>query len=194
MAEELNNNTSRQNEDHGAQNTGAGGNEPEKKYTDDEVNGIVAKKTRKAVDNFLKDLGISDRAAAENLLKGYAAQQTEQKNNAGNSDSELAQTVNALKNELEALRSNQKKDAVASEIKKKYQPKDVADILPFIDMEKVKFENNTISGLDEQIEPIKKSKDYLFERPGKSGLSHDGAIEYDNAALRRAFGLKDKKE
>ena len=61
-------------------------------------------------------------------------------------------------------------------------------------MEKVKFENNTISGLDEQIEPIKKSKDYLFERPGKWGLSHDGAIEYDDAALRRAFGLKDKKE
>ena len=59
MAEESKN-TSGQNEDPGAQNTGAGGSEPEKKYTDDEVNGIVAKKTSKAVDKFLKDLGITE--------------------------------------------------------------------------------------------------------------------------------------
>lgn len=85
MAEENTNTqvTSEQNADsaeNNEQNKGAENTASSKKYTDDEVNGIVAKKTGKAVDKFLKDLGITDRAAAETALKEFAAKSAKEKN------------------------------------------------------------------------------------------------------------------
>ena len=65
-----------------------------KKYTDDEVNGIVAKKTGKAVDKFLKDLGITDRAAAEQALKDLAEQSAKQTDD-GSSEAELNSKLKA---------------------------------------------------------------------------------------------------
>lgn len=50
----------------GAENTTA----KEKKYTDDEMNNIVKKNKEKAVSDFCKELGITDREKAKQILAG----------------------------------------------------------------------------------------------------------------------------
>ena len=63
MAEERNTDTSTQAQDsaeNNNQNDSAQNTQPERKYTDDDVNGIVKKNSSKAVNNWLKDLGITD--------------------------------------------------------------------------------------------------------------------------------------
>lgn len=43
-------------------------NEPEKKYTDDDVNNISKKNSEKAVNKLLKELGITDKEKAKKIL------------------------------------------------------------------------------------------------------------------------------
>ena len=74
---------------------GAAQTEAAKKYTDDEVNGIVARKTKKAVDKFLSDLGITDRPAAEQALKDLAAQKAAEAAKNGAADAELQSKLQA---------------------------------------------------------------------------------------------------
>ena len=56
--------------------------------------------------------------------------------------------------------------------------KDISDIKPHIDMEKVTFEDGKISGLSEQLEKIKTDKGYLFnsdeKKPSFGGKSGGG--------------------
>lgn len=65
-----------------------------------------------------------------------------------------------------------------------------------LDMEKIKYENDTLSGLDEQLESIRKDNDFLFEdvakksggmRQGSSFGSEDSFM----AGVREGAGLKD---
>lgn len=68
-----------------------------------------------------------------------------------------------------------------------------------LDMDKIKFDNDELSGFSEQLEQIKAENDYLFEaekqkaggmRQGKgSGMSDDSFI----SAMRSAAGLKNEK-
>lgn len=116
----------------------------------------------------------------------------------------------SLKSEIERLKGEHKTNidnlttnfneqlkvsAVKTEITTKYKPKDVNDIMPHIDMSKVTVDNDTITGLTEQIDPLKESKAYLFgeDKKNKSGLDH-GNTGDDDARLRAAFGLSTKKE
>lgn len=65
--------TGAQTEPNGEQNT-----EPaaeEKKYTDGELNGIVKKKSEKAVQKFMSELGITDKEKAKSIL-AKAAEET----------------------------------------------------------------------------------------------------------------------
>lgn len=65
-----------------------------------------------------------------------------------------------------------------------------------LDMEKVTYKDGKFSGLDEQIEAIRKDSDYLFNKEddgkpkfaGKTGGNDSAAPE--NATLRAAMGLK----
>lgn len=98
-----------------------------------------------------------------------------------------------------------KKSAVVSAITSKYRPKDVADILPHVDMAKVTVDKDTVIGLSEQLDPLKENKPYLFEVDNnggnngggsrRSGLNHgDNGDKYDEAALRAAFGIKEEQK
>ena len=65
-----------------------------------------------------------------------------------------------------------------------------------LDMEKIKYENDTLSGLDEQIEAIKKDNDFLFETAqNKSGGMRQGSsIKNEDSfmsSLREGAGLKE---
>ena len=124
------------------------------------------------------------------------------KEKAGDNES-LKSEIERLKGEhktnIDNLTSNfneqLKLSAVKTEITTKYKPKDVNDIMPHIDMSKVTLDKDTITGLTEQIDPLKESKAYLFgeDKKKKSGLDHDDTGD-DDAKLRAAFGLSTKKE
>jgi hypothetical protein len=65
-----------------------------------------------------------------------------------------------------------------------------------LDMEKIKYENDTLSGLDEQIEAIKKDNDFLFETAqNKSGGMRQGSSITNEdsfmSSLREGAGLKE---
>lgn len=89
-----------------------------------------------------------------------------------------------------------KQARVTAQIVSDYKPKDVNDIMSQIDFEKISIDGDKIVGLTEQVDPIKEAKAYLFESekaPGASGLTH-GEGGSDLSAIRKAFGLADKKE
>ncbi len=77
----------------------------------------------------------------------------------------LEQTIEKKENEMEALR---KTNAIKFEILKA-NPKDVKDILPHIDSEIVKIEDDAVIGLTEQIEKLKEEKSYLFKEETPAG-------------------------
>lgn len=65
-------------ENQGTENNGGAENtppasEPEKKYTDDDVNNISKKNSEKAVNKLLKELGITDKEEAKRILAEAAA-------------------------------------------------------------------------------------------------------------------------
>ena len=65
-----------------------------------------------------------------------------------------------------------------------------------LDMEKIKYENDTLSGLDEQLEAIKKDNDFLFETAqNKSGGMRQGSSIANEdsfmSSLREGAGLKE---
>lgn len=70
MAEEVNNteNTENGNAQQGTE-TGAANTEPEKKYSEEEMNGISKKNSEKAVAKVLRELGITDRGRAIPILR-----------------------------------------------------------------------------------------------------------------------------
>lgn len=64
------------------------------------------------------------------------------------------------------------------------------------DMDKIKYENDTLSGFDEQLEAIKKENDYLFEGETKSsgGMRHGSSFGTEDsfmASVREGAGLKE---
>lgn len=61
------------------------------------------------------------------------------------------------------------------DIASKYKARDVEDLMKFIDDSKIKFENDSISGLEEQIDELVKSKSYLFETSEEPKLKVKGA-------------------
>lgn len=65
----------------------AGGTQPsggEKKYTEEEMNGISKRNSEKAVKKMLKDLGIEDQEKARAILKKAAEEEAAQNASAGN--------------------------------------------------------------------------------------------------------------
>lgn len=70
MAEEVNNTENTENGNVQQEtNTGAANTEPEKKYSEEEMNGISKKNSEKAVAKVLKELGITDRVKAIPTLR-----------------------------------------------------------------------------------------------------------------------------
>lgn len=68
-----------------------------------------------------------------------------------------------------------------------------------LDMDKIKFENNALSGFSEQLEQIKSENDFLFEaeKQKAGGMRQGGSPAGNNdpflSAFRSAAGIKDEK-
>lgn len=82
---------------------------------------------------------------------------------------------------------------------KKYKVKDKKGLQGYLDNEKIKYENDQVSGLVEQFSEIVKTSPYLFETDTKSPQFADSTPgtnpnrENENA-LRQAMGLEPKKD
>lgn len=135
---------------------------------------------------------LTDKTAEYDSLKSKAGDNAELKNEIERLKTEHATTITGLKTDYA---KQLKRSAVINEIERKYHPKDVSDIMPHIDMEKISIDNDNIVGLTEQVTPLMENKAYLFgeqQNPKKSGLNHNGA-EISDSVLRAAFGLKKKE-
>lgn len=82
---------------------------------------------------------------------------------------------------------------------KKYKVKDKKGLQGYLDNEKIKYENDQVSGLVEQFSEIVKTSPYLFETDTKNPQFADttpGANpnKDNNNALRLAMGLEPKKD
>lgn len=140
--------------------------------------------------------------STQSLLDNKTSEYETLKATAGDNDA-LKTQIDTMKTAFEQEKAQIQKDAdsklkkarVTAHIISEYHPKDVADILAHIDMDKVSEDGDKLVGLKEQIDPIKETKAYLFENEqnhSASGLTH-GNNEDDYSAVRKAFGLKDKK-
>lgn len=82
---------------------------------------------------------------------------------------------------------------------KKYKVKDKKGLQGYLDNEKIKYENDQVSGLVEQFSEIVKTSPYLFETDSKNPQFADSTPgtnpNKDNEnALRQAMGLEPKKD
>ena len=82
---------------------------------------------------------------------------------------------------------------------KKYKVKDKKGLQGYLDNEKIKYENDQISGLVEQFSEIVKTSPYLFETDTKNPQFADttpgtNPDKDDENALRQAMGLEIKKD
>lgn len=101
MAEEVNNTENTENGNvQQDTNTGAANTEPEKKYSEEEMNGISKKNSEKAVAKVLKELGITDRVKAKEILSKAAAEEAANSANNGTGE-EMSQIQQALAKERE---------------------------------------------------------------------------------------------
>lgn len=101
MAEEVNNTENTENGNvQQDTNTGAANTEPEKKYSEEEMNGISKKNSEKAVAKVLKELGITDKVKAKEILSKAAAEEAANSENNGTGE-EMSQIQQALAKERE---------------------------------------------------------------------------------------------
>jgi chromosome segregation ATPase len=106
------------------------------------------KQYKEQVDNLNKELGKLQKQLEDN----QAANETIEK---------LKQQIKDKEAEMEKIR---KQNAIKFEVLK-YNPNDVADILPHLKEDTVTIaEDGTITGLKEQLDALKESKPYLFKQ------------------------------
>lgn len=82
---------------------------------------------------------------------------------------------------------------------KKYKVKDKKGLQGYLDNEKIKYENDQVTGLVEQFSDIVKTSPYLFETDTKNPQFADSTPgtnqnKDDENALRQAMGLELKKD
>ena len=118
----------------------------------------------------------------------------------------------ALKTEIENLKASTQKQlndttsqyeaklkdaAIKSELIKA-KAKDVKDIIGQLNIDGITYKDETLTGLNEQIDKLKESKPYLFEteqKKGKGGLDHDGDGDgIDDNSIRAIMGLPIKEK
>ncbi len=140
----------------------------------------------------------------QNLLDTKSKDFDDLKATAGDNKA-LQEQIDSLKSQYETDKADLKADyeaklkrnTVATQIIKDYKPKDVEDVISHIDLSKIEIkDDDSISGLSEQVDALKESKSYYFEdsKPGATGLEHNGGANTDDVStIRKAMGLKDEK-
>lgn len=117
----------------------------------------------------------------------------------------------ALKTEIENLKASTQaqlndttsqyeaklKDAAIKSELIKAKAKDVKDIIGQLNLDGITYKDETLTGLNEQIDTLKQNKPYLFETEqpkGKGGLNHDGNGDgIDENSIRAIMGLPIKQ-
>ncbi len=117
----------------------------------------------------------------------------------------------ALKTEIENLKASTQaqlnettsqyeaklKDAAIKSELIKAKAKDVKDIIGQLNIDGITYKDDTLTGLNEQIDALKENKPYLFEteqKKGKGGLNHDDNDDIaDENTIRAIMGLPIKE-
>ena len=103
------------------------------------------------------------------LLDDKSKEYDDLKKTAGDNTA-LQNQIDKLKTDFENQRSDLvknyeaqiKKSKIENRIISDYKPKDINDILPHLDFEKIKVNDDGINGLKEQMDELKKTKSYYF--------------------------------
>lgn len=96
-----------------------------------------------------------------NIQLGKLQKQLEDNDDASQTIKDLQKDIADKEKEMEAIR---KQNAIKFEVLK-YNPNDVADILPHLKDDTVTIaEDGTITGLKEQLDALRESKPYLFKQ------------------------------
>lgn len=147
--------------------------------------------------------------ALETEARGYKEQledlnkslDTVKKQNKDNSEvqeqiTELQNKYENEKKELEKTLHNTKLNSALELAIVKSGARSAKAVKGMLDMDKIKFDNDTLVGLDEQMKQIQTEHDYLFETPSKlkTAASHQSTgIQSDDTffkAMREGAGLK----
>lgn len=112
---------------------------------------------------------------------------------------EAEKQVKALEEKIAGMEAQAKKEKLTTAINKELaeaKPKDVNDLMKFLDMEKVVLkEDGTVEGLTDQLTTLQKDKAYLFDnvesQPNKSFLNLGSPGKPSNL---NAFGSKTTHE
>lgn len=114
---------------------------------------------------------------------------------------EAEKQVKALEEKIAGMEANAKKEKLTTAINKELEqakPKDVNDLMKFLDMEKVELKDDgTVEGLKDQLTTLQKDKAYLFDdvetqpQPGKGFLNLGSPGKPSNL---NAFGSKTTHE
>lgn len=149
--------------------------------TEDQVNTIM--KLNGQDIEAAKTEAATEKARADGLqsqLDGLTSELTAARNEAGNFK-DLKAKLDAADAKVKAYKRN---DAILTALAA-YKPKDAKMLLKLLDMDKIVFENDDttiVSGLDEQVKPMKESSVFLFTDapddnggtpPGNSGGAFD---------------------
>ena len=134
------------------------------------------------------------------LLDDKSKEYDDLKKTAGDNTA-LQNQIDKLKTDFESQRSDLvknyeaqiKKSKIENRIISDYKPKDINDILPHLDFEKIKVNDDGINGLKEQMDELKKTKSYYFGNDdgkpngGASGLDHGGKSKDDEDDFLKGF-------
>ena len=105
--------------------------------------------------------------------------------------------VDGLRTEISNLQTKYNEDIAKERLERALEiaimggkARDTKAVKPFLDLSQISMDGETIKGVAEQLEQLKKDKGYLFEDiPTKTGMRHpQGGGASANDALRAAFG------
>lgn len=132
----------------------------------------------------------------QQLLNDKTSEYDTLKQTAGDNE-QLQKTIDDLKSDYETKKAELvnsyeeklKRGKIENQIISQYKPKDVADVIPHIDFEKIKVNDDGITGLKEQMDALKESKAYYFESSqdtgkNKGGLDHNDSNTDDDPFLK----------
>lgn len=168
-----------------------------------EVNG--EKLNKETVDSIMAEHGKSIGKEKETI--GALNQKindltTELETTKTNSTSELEKVKTDSQKQIDDLTNNFNGERKLFAIEKelfKVKARDSKDVLNNLDLDKIEYKDNVLSGLDEQLKEIKEKKAYLFEeesKPSASGLPHGqekGKDLTEENKMRKALGLQPLK-
>ena len=167
------------------------------------LNGLELEK--ETVDSIMAEHGklvTKDKETIGALNQRISDLTTELETTKTNSTSELEKLKTDSQKQIDDLTNNFNGEKKLFAIEKelfKVKAKDNKDVINNLDLTKIDYKDNALSGLDEQLKEIREKKSYLFEeevKPTATGLPHGtgkGEDLTDENKRRAIMGLQPKK-